>query len=236
MHTNLQPIPFSAPASTVDPTCIRVLLVDDAAVFRAGLRAILAAEPGLMVVGEAADGRQGVQLARRLRADVVLLALRLPGLDGIAATEQLRAELPTTQVVLLTGVGEDEDTVVAAVRAGAIGYLRKDAAIGQVLEAIRAAAHGQAYLSPQAAARLMREVRSAEAQLSLSQRERDVLRMLGLGSTNKEIGHSLLIAESTVKTHVSAILGKLGAQSRTQAALHAVRLGLVSPGELRAAA
>src|SRR5262245_43129750 len=131
MHTNLQPIPFSAPASTVDPTCIRVLLVDDAAVFRAGLRAILAAEPGLMVVGEAADGRQGVQLARRLRADVVLLALRLPGLDGIAATEQLRAELPTTQVVLLTGAGEDEDTVVAAVRAGAIGYLRKDAAVGQ---------------------------------------------------------------------------------------------------------
>jgi DNA-binding NarL/FixJ family response regulator len=135
--------------------------------------------------------------------------------------------------VILTD--EDDETVVGAVRAGAVGYLKKDADVPHLLEAIRSAAQGHPYLSASAATRLMREIRTSEPALLLSQRERDVLRLLGLGASNKEIAQALLIAESTVKTHVRALLSKLGAQSRTQAALQALRLRLVSPGELRAA-
>ena len=227
MHANLYPIG--------DPRHTRILLVDNHAVFRAGLRTVLTAEADLEVVGEAADEAQTLHLAHRLRPDVVLLSAASPEFDGIAATSRIRGELPTIEIVLLVADSEDADGVVAAVRAGAIGYLRKDARVEELLATIRAAARGEAYLSAQAAARLMREVRTTEAPMLLSHRECEVLRMLGLGSSNKEIGHALLIAESTVKTHVSAILAKLGAQCRTQAALHAVRLGLVSPGDLQAA-
>ncbi len=178
-------------------------------------------------------GPSGPGVLRLWRPDVVLLALNVPRLDGIAATKEIRDDLPGTEVVLLTGVGDGEETVVAAVRAGAMGYVRRDAAVGQGARGHWRRGAGSDVLSPRAAARLVHEVRCAEAQLPLSQRERDLLGMLGLSSTNKEIGQMLLIAESTVTTHVSAILGKLGAQSRTPAALHAVRLGLVSPGAAR---
>ncbi|MBV9357221.1 MAG: response regulator transcription factor [Chloroflexi bacterium] len=223
MHPNLYPIG--------DPRRTRILLVDNHAVFRAGLRAILAEQTDLEVVGEAADAAQALYLARRLQPDVVLLTL-VSERDGVAVISQLRADVPGMEIVILTNASENEDLVVAAVRAGAIGYLRKDAAVGQVLDAINAAARGQAYLTPQAAARLMREVRRADAPMCLSDREREVLRMLGLGWTNKEVGHALSIAESTVKTHVSAILGKLGVQSRTQAALYAVQHGLAASADL----
>jgi DNA-binding NarL/FixJ family response regulator len=206
---------------------IRVLLVDDHSVVRQGLRMFLALEPDLEVVGEAADGAEALRLARELRPDVVLMDLLMPVMDGITATGLLRRELPDTEVVALTSVLEDEK-VVGAVRAGAIGYLLKDTQADELRRAIRAAAAGQVQLSPQAAARLMREVKAPESPEALTERETEVLRLLAHGASNKEIAQALTIGEKTVKTHVSNILAKLGVPSRTQAALYAVRIGLVS--------
>ena len=225
---------------------IRILVADDHEVVRQGLRTFLELDPELEVVGDAADGREAVRLAHRLRPDVVLMDLLMPELDGIAATQIIRRELPDTEVIALTSVLEDA-SVVGAVRAGAIGYLLKDtkaqelrqaikaAAGGQVQLSPKAAAAGQVQLSPQAAARLMREVVAPERPEALSEREADVLRLLARGLANKEIARELSIAEKTVKTHVSSILGKLGVQSRTQAALYAGRIGLVPLDQLGAA-
>ena len=210
---------------------IRVLVADDHEVVRQGLRTFLELDPELEVAGDAADGREAVRLAHRLRPDVVLMDLLMPELDGIAATQIIRRELPDTEVIALTSVLEDA-SVVGAVRAGAIGYLLKDTKAQELRQAIKAAAAGQVQLSPKAAARLMREVVAPERPEALSERETDVLRLLARGLANKEIARELSIAEKTVKTHVSSILGKLGVQSRTQAALHAVRIGLVSVEEL----
>src|SRR5258708_33028749 len=210
---------------------IRVLIADDHDVVRQGLRTFLSVDPELEVVGEAADGNEAVRLAHRLRPDVVLMDLLMPELDGIAATQIIRRELPDTEVVALTSVLEDM-SVVGAVRAGAIGYLLKNSKPQEVRKAIKAAAIGQVQLAPQAAARLMREVAAPERPEALSERETDVLRLLARGLANKEIARDLSIAEKTVKTHVSSILGKLGVQSRTQAALYAVRIGLVPLEEL----
>src|SRR5919197_743311 len=212
---------------------IRVLIADDHEVVRQGLRTFLELDPELEVVGEAADGREAVRLAHRLRPDVVLMDLLMPGLDGIAATQVIRRELPDTEVVALTSVLEDEK-VVGAVRAGAIGYLLKDTKAAELRQAIKAAAAGQVQLSPKAAARLMREVVAPERPEALSERELDVLRLLARGRANKEIARELSIAEKTVKSHVSSILGKLGVQSRTQAALYAGRIGLVPLDQLGA--
>jgi DNA-binding NarL/FixJ family response regulator len=160
--------------------------------------------------------------------------LLMPGMDGVTATQIIRQEFPDTEVVALTSVLEDA-SVVGAVRAGAVGYLLKDTRVDELLRAIKAAAAGQVQLSPEAAARLMREVRSPDAPQALSPRETEVLRLVAGGRANKEIAWKLGIGEKTVKTHVSRILGKLGVQSRTQAALYAGRVGLVPLDELGAA-
>ena len=213
---------------------IRVLIADDHDVVRQGLRTYLELDPELEVVGEAADGREAVHLAHRLRPNVVLMDLLMPELDGVAATQIIRSELPETEVVALTSVLEDA-SVVGAVRAGAIGYLLKDTKAQELRHAIKSAAAGQVQLAPQAAARLMREVSAPERPETLSEREVDVLRLLARGLANKEIAGELSIAEKTVKTHVSSILGKLGVQSRTQAALYAGRIGLVPLDQLGSA-
>jgi two-component system, NarL family, response regulator LiaR len=213
---------------------LRILIADDHHVVRQGLRTYLRVDPELEVVGEAEDGAEAVRLARRLRPDIVLMDLIMPELDGIAATRQIRHELPDTEVMALTSVLEDA-SVVDAVRAGAIGYLLKNTKAQELREAIKAAARGQVQLSPKAAARLMREVAAPDRPEVLSERETDVLRLLARGLANKEIAGDLSIAEKTVKTHVSSILGKLGVQSRTQAALYAARIGLVPLEQLGAA-
>jgi NarL family two-component system response regulator LiaR len=205
---------------------IRVLIVDDHDVVRRGLAGFLSLDPELEVVGEAEDGAEAVRLARELRPDVVLMDLVMPEMDGIAATQIIRRELPDTEVVALTSVLEDA-AVVGAMRAGAIGYLLKDTRVEELARAVRAAAAGQVQLSPKAAARLVREVRAPERPDTLSEREVEVLRLLTRGGANKQIARDLGISETTVKTHVSSILGKLGVQSRTQAALHGARMGLV---------
>ncbi len=210
---------------------IRVLIADDHEVVRRGLRAFLDLDPALDVVGDAANGTQAVRLAHRLRPHVVLMDLIMPELDGIAATEAICRELPDTHVVVLTSMLEDA-SVSGAVRAGAIGYLLKDTSAPELRQAIKAAAAGQVQLSPNAAARLMRRVIAPDRPETLSERETDVLRSLAHGSANKQIARDLGIAEKTVKTHVSNILGKLGVQSRTQAALYARRVGLVPLDEL----
>jgi DNA-binding NarL/FixJ family response regulator len=214
----------------------RVLIADDHDVVRQGLRTFLELDTDLEVVGEATDGHEAVDAARRLRPDVVLMDLLMPGLDGIAATKLIRQELPGTEIVALTSVLEDA-LVVGAIRAGAIGYLLKDTKADELRRAIKAAAAGQVQLSPKAAERLMREVRAPEAPPeALSPRETEILRLLAGGRTNKEMARALGIGEKTVKTHVSRILGKLGAQSRTQAALYAGKIGLVPLDQLGGAA
>lgn len=206
---------------------IRIIIADDHAVVRQGLRMFLNLESDLEIVGEALDGRQALTMARTLRPDIILMDLLMPEMDGLQATVAIKRELPDSEVIALTSVLEDS-SVVSAVRAGAIGYLLKDTEADELVRAIRAAAAGQVQLSPKAAARLLREVRAPESPEQLTERETDVLRLLALGKANKEIAHELQIGEKTVKTHVSNILGKLHCASRTQAALHAVRVGLVA--------
>jgi NarL family two-component system response regulator LiaR len=206
---------------------IRVLLVDDHSVVREGLRMFLGRDPELEVVGEAANGEEAISLARQLHPDVVLMDLLMPVMDGIAATTIIRKELPETEVIALTSVLESA-TVVGAVKAGAIGYLLKDTQAPELRRAIKTAVAGQVQLSPQASAYLMREVQANQVTEPLTEREREVLRLLSQGLSNKEIASHLQIVEDTVKTHIRHILAKLGVQSRTQAVLCALRLGLVS--------
>jgi DNA-binding NarL/FixJ family response regulator len=206
---------------------IRILIVDDHGVVRQGLRMYLALDPELEVVGEAVNGAEALRLAHELEPDVVLMDLLMPVMDGIAATEAIRRELPEVEVIALTSVLEDS-AVYGAMRAGAIGYLLKDTEADELCRAIKAAAIGQVLLSPPVAARLVREVPPPQDPEPLTEREKEVLAELAKGKSNKEIAAELVIAEKTVRTHVSNILGKLGVSSRTQAALHAVRSGLVS--------
>ena len=206
---------------------IRIFIADDHRVVRQGLRMVLSDDPELEIVGEAADGAEAVRLALELKPDVVLMDLLMPVLDGIGAIGQIRRELPDTEVIALTSVLED-DAVVGAVKAGAIGYLLKEAEPEELRRAIKAAAAGQVHLAPKAAARLMREVRAPDSPQALTERETDVLRLLADGKANKEIAAILVIGEQTVKTHVSNILAKLGVQSRTQAALYAAQIGLTA--------
>jgi DNA-binding NarL/FixJ family response regulator len=203
---------------------IRVLLVDDHAVVRRGLRGFLDLQDDMEVVGEASDGAEGIARADELTPDVVLMDLLMPNVDGITAIAAIRQRHPDTDIVAVTSFIE-EDKVTAALEAGASGYLLKDAAADEVAAAIRAARAGEVHLDP-AVARMLAErmrARRDEPQVEpLTAREQEVLRLIGRGAANKEIAHELSITERTARTHVSNILGKLGLASRTQAALWAV--------------
>ncbi len=201
---------------------IRILIADDHAVVRQGLRMFFELDPELEVVGEASDGLEALEKAHELKPDVVVMDLLMPRLDGIQAIARLRRELPEVEAVALTSVLDDR-SVVGAVRAGAMGYLLKDARAEELCQAIRAAAAGQVQLSPQAAARLLEEMRSPQSPERLTERETEVLRLVARGESNRAIARTLSIAEKTVKTHVSNLLSKLGLSSRTQAALYAVQ-------------
>ncbi|MBE0609029.1 MAG: response regulator transcription factor [Dehalococcoidia bacterium] len=204
---------------------MRIVIADDHAVVRQGLKMFLLDDPDFEVIGEAQNGAEALKLAHDLKPDVILMDLLMPVMDGITAIGHVRRECPDTEVIALTSVLEDA-SVVGAVRAGAIGYLLKDTQADELIRSIKAAANGQVQLSPQAAARLVREVRAPESPETLTERETDVLRLLAQGKANKEIAQALIIGENTVKTHVSSILLKLGVQSRTQAALYARQIGL----------
>ncbi|MBW4438203.1 MAG: response regulator transcription factor [Pleurocapsa minor GSE-CHR-MK-17-07R] len=213
------------PAST-DSSPIRVLIVDDHAVVRQGLKMFLGMDSSFEIVGEGVNGEQAVELVNRLMPDVVLMDLLMPAMDGVTAIGIIKQQHPDVELIALTSVLED-NAVISAVRAGAIGYLLKDTELPELVRAIKAAAAGQVQLSPKAAARLMREVRSPDSPEKLTDREMDVLRLVAQGLSNKEIALSLDVGIKTVKTHVSNILAKLGIASRTQAALYAARIGLV---------
>ncbi|MEA2187881.1 MAG: hypothetical protein QOK16_2892 [Solirubrobacteraceae bacterium] len=211
---------------------IRVLIADDHAVVRQGLRTFLELQEDIEVVGEAADGEEALAAVAALEPDVVLMDLVMPRLDGVAAIERLRALAPATRAIVLTSF-LDEDKVLPAVRAGAAGYLLKDVDPAELVRAIRMVDGGEALLHPAVAARLLREIAGDEgARIErhelLTAREREVLALVARGRANKAIAFDLGVAEKTVKTHVGNILGKLGLSDRTQAALYAVREGLVS--------
>jgi two-component system, NarL family, response regulator LiaR len=210
---------------------IRILKTDDHGVVRQGLKTFLSLNPDIEVVGEAQNGREAVAMAQELEPDVVLMDLLMPVMDGIEATRIIRMELPRVEVIALTSVLEDA-SVTGAVRTGAIGYLLKNTEAEALHQAIKAATEWRVQLAPEAAARLMREVRAPESSEALTDRETEVLKLLAHGNANKQIANALYVEEKTLKTHVASILRKLGVRSRTQAALHAVRTGLVSIEEL----
>ena len=210
---------------------IRVLIADDHRVVREGLRLLLALDPELAIAGEAVSGADAVRQARELRPDIVLMDLQMPEMDGISATAAIRTELPDTEVLVLTSVLQDA-AVAGAVRAGAIGYLHKDTEGDELRRAIKAAAAGRVQLSPQAAAWLIGELQprpdpEPSPTGQLTDREREVLRLLARGLSNHDIGSTLGVSDATVKTHMRHILTRLGAGSRTQAVLRAQQLGLV---------
>ncbi len=209
---------------------IGVLIVDDHQVVRQGLRFLLEQEDGIEVVGEAADGPSAIQAVRTLAPTVVLLDLFLPGQDGISVLGQIKQDRPATEVLMLTS-SQDDQHLLAAIRAGALAYLPKTAGVDQVVTAVRAAARGESVLEPRIAARLVREVRQATARRrpldQLSPRELEVLAALARGRSNRQIARTLGIGEETVKTHTSSILAKLGLADRTQAAIFGLQQRLV---------
>jgi len=213
------------------PDPIRVLIVDDHAVVREGLRTFLDLQDGIDVVGEAADGDEALVEAERLRPDVVLIDLVMPRVDGVQTMRELRRRSPRTRAVVLTSFLDDE-RLLQAMRAGAAGYLLKNAEPRELARAVRAAAAGEALIDPAVAARLVATLEQGPETRAdrLTPREREVLALVGRGYANKRIAAELGIAEKTVKTHVSHVLAKLGVSDRTQAALYAVREGLVGPG------
>ena len=204
---------------------MRLLICDDHPVVRAGLRGMLAGEQDLEVAGEAANGREAVELARSLRPDLVLMDLRMPEMDGVAATERILAELSQTRVLVLTTYDSDAD-ILRAVEAGASGYLLKDAPREELFAAIRAAMAGESPLDPAVASRLMRRVRTPPEN-ALSGREIEVLDLVAQGASNREIARKLWISETTVKTHLLHIYEKLGVADRTAAVTAAIKRGII---------
>jgi two-component system, NarL family, response regulator LiaR len=208
---------------------IRVLVVDDHAVVREGLRTFLGLQDGLEVVGEAADGEEAVRVAEHVRPDVVLMDLVMPRRDGVGAMRELRRRLPRTRVIVLTSFTDDE-RLLPAIQAGAAGYLLKNAEPSELARAVRLAHAGEALLDPSVAARLvdaLADPPGAPPAERLTSREREVLALLARGMSNKRIALELGVAEKTVKTHVGHVLAKLGVSDRTQAAVHALRTGVL---------
>ncbi len=207
-------------------TTIRLMLVDDHTVVRQGLRMVLSLEPDLDIVGEAGNGKEACELIPKLKPQVVLMDLLMPVMDGVSAIRAIKQDYPDIEVVALTSVLEDR-LVIDAVEAGAAGYLLKETGPEELVEAIRAAAKGEVRLHPKAQKRLIKEVRTPEMRESLTERETQTLRLIARGYANKDIAAELSVSEVTVKTHVSSILSKLHLSSRTQAALFALKEGLV---------
>jgi DNA-binding NarL/FixJ family response regulator len=188
---------------------------------------MLESEPNVVVVGEAGDGVEGVRLARELKPDVVVMDWRMPEMDGLAATLAIRRDVPGAEIILISAE-TDAASIVAGVRAGAIGFLGKNSSPDELGQAVRAAHSGQVFLATEAATTLMQKIRALDNQEALSERERDVLRLLARGLTNTQIARSLRIREATVSTHIGNIIAKLHVHSRIEAVLRATRLGLVS--------
>jgi len=214
---------------------IKILLVDDQPLFREGLRTLLSVQPDFEVVGEAGNGEDAISLARKVLPSVVLMDLQMPVLDGVAATRRLHQELPDCRVIVLTTFDDDE-MVFDGLRAGAIGYLLKDASSEKLGEAIRLAARGESFLQPSVAAKVVAEFARLTSKPALnaralveplSDRELEILGLIADGASNREIAGTLYLAEGTVKNHVTNILGKLGVRDRTQAALKARETGLI---------
>jgi len=210
---------------------IRVLVADDHAIVRKGICALLATEPDIKVVGEANDGRDAITEAQRLRPDVILMDLVMPGMDGLEAIRHITARQPKARILVLTSFAGD-DKVFPAIRAGALGYLLKDSSPEELVQAIRQVHRGRSSLHPSIARKLLQEIsHPSEGRPdtdSLTGREVEVLRLVAGGQSNRQISTRLTISEATVRTHVSNILAKLNLRSRTQAALHALREGLAS--------
>ncbi|AHI00281.1 response regulator [Kutzneria albida] len=215
-------------------TALRVVLADDQTVVREGLTTLLGLLPGIEVVGAAADGEQALELVARLQPDVLLVDLRMPRTDGVAATTRVRAEHPGTEVVVLTTYTDDE-SVLAALRAGARGFLTKDADAEAIARALHAAAAGQSTLDGEVQRRLVEAAAggpsrrpAAEPADGLTPREVDVLRLIAAGLSNTEIARRLVVSEATVKTHVNHLFAKAGLRDRAQAVAYAYRAGLVA--------
>lgn len=222
------------------PTAVRVLLADDQALVRAGFRALLEAQDGIVVVGEAGDGNEAIELARTLIPDVILMDVRMPGLDGLAATRAIAgdAELAEVRIVILTTFELDE-YVFESLKAGASGFLVKDTEPADLIRAVRAVAAGDALLSPGVTRRLIeeyatraREPSATPSLAELTDREREVMALVAEGLSNEEIAGRLFLSPATAKTHVSRAMGKLGARDRAQLVVFAYEAGLVRPGWL----
>jgi NarL family two-component system response regulator LiaR len=210
---------------------IRVLIADDHAILRKGIRALLSTEPDIVVVGEAGDGKEALAQAKALQPDVILMDLVMPNMDGIEATRQVTTDQPRVRILVLTSFVAD-DKVFPAIKAGALGYILKDSSPDDLVRAIRQVHRGEPTLEPEIARKVLFELAQPPKQPPtpdpLTERELDVLRLVAQGKSNREIAEELVLAELTVRTHVSNILGKLHLASRTQAALYALKEGLAS--------
>lgn len=226
---NNEPAAHRSP--TPEPRAIRVLVADDHAIVRKGIRALLATEPGIEVVGEACDGHEALAAAQQMEPDVILMDLVMPGMDGLEATRLLTCSQPGVRILVLTSFDGD-DKVFPAIKAGALGYLLKDSGPEELVQAIQQVHQGESSLHPSVARRLLRQISQPQQPPTeidtLTDREIEVLRLVAQGKSNREISDRLTISEATVRTHVSNILAKLCLCSRTQAALYALREGLVS--------
>ena len=208
---------------------IRVLIVDDHTVVRDGLEALLSVEPGMLVVGSAADGIEAVRLARELSPDVILLDLVMPRMDGVQAINEIKRNDPAARILVLTSFAENHQ-VFSAIKSGAMGYIMKDTSANDLIRAIRDTYHKKPVLQPEIARKLMRDIQNPEPQTTienaLTDREMEILRQVALGKTNQEIADELVVSERTVRTHITNILAKLGLTNRTQAALYALKQGI----------